>query len=445
LLSVLVFALLISCVQPDQQAGGEPQVPAAYPDSQRIEHVDTYHGTEVADPYRWLEELDSPVTAAWVESENAIADPFLEAIPNREQIRERLTEVWNYERYKLPVKEGGRYFYRRNDGLQDQDVLYVVDSLGEEPRVLIDPNTFSDDRTASLSFFEVSPDGEMIAYGISDSGSDWRHWHVRDVETGEDLDDRLDQTKFTGVSWSRDSSGFYYSRYPLNEEGVADDSQQVSVYFHKLGTPQADDIHVYSITDHATRNPYATVTDDGRYLVLGIFDGYNSNAVYVKKLDDPDAEVIRLLDNWDALYNLLGTDGSTFYFSTTNGAPKYRVIAIDVENHEPENWREVVAEAEEAQEDASLVGQHIVAMYLKDASSLVRIFDLGGEVVREVELPGIGSAAAVSAVPRDSTANSTMPRPSTSSRASPPPARSTATTSPAAREISSARPRSTWT
>ena len=393
LLSVLVFALLISCVQPDQQAGGEPQVPAAYPDSQRIEHVDTYHGTEVADPYRWLEELDSPVTAAWVESENAIADPFLEAIPNREQIRERLTEVWNYERYKLPVKEGGRYFYRRNDGLQDQDVLYVVDSLGEEPRVLIDPNTFSDDRTASLSFFEVSPDGEMIAYGISDSGSDWRHWHVRDVETGEDLDDRLDQTKFTGVSWSRDSSGFYYSRYPLNEEGVADDSQQVSVYFHKLGTPQADDIHVYSITDHATRNPYATVTDDGRYLVLGIFDGYNSNAVYVKKLDDPDAEVIRLLDNWDALYNLLGTDGSTFYFSTTNGAPKYRVIAIDVENHEPENWREVVAEAEEAQEDASLVGQHIVAMYLKDASSLVRIFDLGGEVVREVELPGIGSAA----------------------------------------------------
>ncbi|MGB6640310.1 MAG: prolyl oligopeptidase family serine peptidase [Thermoanaerobaculia bacterium] len=390
---IIAIAALIGCAQPDQRAGGGPQVPTSYPDSQRIDHVDTYHGTEVVDPYRWLEELDSPVTAAWVESENAVADPFLEAIPTLEQIRERLTKVWNYERYKVPVKEGGRYFYRRNDGLQDQDVLYVVDSLEDEPRVLIDPNTFSDDRTASLSFFEVSPDGKLIAYGISDSGSDWRHWHVRNVETGEDLDDRLDQTKFTGVSWARDSSGFYYSRYPLDGEGDADDSQQVSVYFHKLGTPQADDVHVYSITDHETRNPYATVTDDGRYLVHGIFDGYESNGVYVKKLGDPEAEVVRILDEWDALYNLLGNDGSTFYFSTTNEAPKYRVIAIDVENPAPENWREVVAETEEAQEDASLIGEHIVAMYLRDASSLVKVFDLEGQLIREVELPGIGSAS----------------------------------------------------
>ena len=345
----------------------------------------------MVDPYRWLEDLEGAETAQWVADQNAVAQPFLEAIPARDKINDRLTEVWNYERYGIPDKEGGRYFYERNDGLQDQDVLYVLDSLDAEPRVLIDPNTFSDDRTASMSSFVVSPDGSLVAYSISEGGSDWRHWKVRDVESGEDLEDRLDGIKFSGASWSADGKGFYYSRYPENDAGEADDSLQVSVHYHEVGTSQAEDTHVFSITDHETRNPYAEVTHDGNYLILGIFDGYDSNGLYYQELGKPDAPVVRLLDEWDALYDFLGNDGDTFYFSTTHEAPKYRVIAIDLKNPAPENWREVVPEAEETVEHASLAGGHVIVQYLEDAKSSVKIFDLEGRPVRQVELPGIGS------------------------------------------------------
>ena len=395
-LSLFLFALLpllilTGCADPAPDTAQGPSIPVTYPLSERGDHIDTYHGVEVADPYRWLEDLDAGETAQWVEAQNAVAQPFLEAIPARAKINERLTEVWNYERFKLPEKEGGRYFYRRNDGLQDQDVLYVIDSLDGEPRVLIDPNTFSDDRTASMTSFVVSPDGSRIAYSVSEGGSDWRHWKVRDVETGEDLEDRLEGIKFSGASWSADGEGLYYSRYPTDDAGEADDSQQVSVYYHRLGTPQTEDIHVYSISDHETRNPYADVTDDGQYLILGIFDGYDSNGVYYQELGKADAPVVKLLDEWDALYNLLGNEGDTFYFSTTHDAPKYRIVAIDLKNPSPEDWREVVPESEETIESASLTGGHVIVQYLKDAKSLVKVFDLEGQEVREVDLPGIGS------------------------------------------------------
>jgi len=393
-LAALFLVLGLSgCTKSEPEPAQGPSVPVIYPVSERIDHIDTYHGVEVADPYRWLEELDGDETAQWVAAENTVAQPFLEAIPARDQINQRLTEVWNYERFKTPVKEGGRYFFRRNDGLQDQDVLYVTDSLEGEVRVLIDPNTFSDDRTASMTSFVVSPDSKLIAYSISESGSDWRHWQVRDVETGENLEDRLDGIKFSGASWSADGEGFYYSRYPENESGEADDSQQVAVYYHRLGTPQAEDHHVYSITDHATRNPYAEVTDDGRYLILGIFDGFDSNAVYYQKLGKPDAPVVQLLNEWDALYDFMGNKGDVFYFSTTHDAPRYRIVAIDLKNPSPENWQEVVPEAEETIEGASLVGGHIIVQYLKDAQSLVRVFDLEGQTTGTVELPGIGSVS----------------------------------------------------
>jgi prolyl oligopeptidase len=387
-----VLALLAACAGPASQVAERPTAPISYPETQRIDHVDTYFGVEVPDPYRWLEDLDGEETAAWVEAQNAIAQPFLDQLEERRAIQQRLTELWNYERYELPEKEGGRYFYRHNDGLQDQSILYVTSDLAGERRVLIDPNTFSDDRTTSLRQYEVSPDGSLIAYGISEGGSDWRHFRVRDVETGEDREDMLYGIKFSGASWSADSKGFYYSRYPMDEAtGEADDSKQVAVYYHRLGTAQADDEEVFAITDHDTRNPYATVTDDGEYLVLRISDGYNTNGYYYRKLGAGSSSVVRLLDAWDGLYSFLGNEGDTFYFKTNVDAPLGKVVAIDLDTPKPESWRLVIPEAEETLEEVGLVGGHVIASYLKDATSLVKVYDMDGTFRRNVELPGLGT------------------------------------------------------
>jgi prolyl oligopeptidase len=390
LAATLILTACTRQIESPRSAAG-PELPLTYPETRRMNHSDTYHSVKVADPYRWLEDLEGQETAGWVAAQNAVAEPFLEQIPQREEISRRLTELWNYERYHVPAKEGGRIFYRRNDGLQDQDVLYVAESLEAEARVLIDPNIFSEDRTSSLGTFEVSTDGKLIAYSVSEGGSDWRTWKIRDVDTGRDREEVLDAIKFTGASWSPDNRGFYYSRYPRDESGKGDGSKQTSIYYHRVGTPQAEDVHIYSITDHPTRNPQGTVTDDGRYLVIDVFDGYDSNGIYYKQLDRIDAEVVRLLDEWDALYDFLGNQGGVFYFSTNNGAPRSRVIAIDLESPAPAGWREVVSEAEETLDAASLVGGHIVARYLKDAFSLVKVFATDGTFVREVELPGIGT------------------------------------------------------
>ncbi len=365
--------------------------PLAYPETRRVDVVDDYHGTKVADPYRWLEDLDGEETAAWVKAQNDVAKPFLERIPARESLKARLTELWNYERYGTPFEEGGRYFFFRNDGLQNQSVLYVADALDSEPRVLIDPNTFSEDGTISLSSVEVSRDGRLVAYSVSDGGTDWRIWRVRNVDTGQDLSDELRGIKFSGVSWAQNGSGFYYSRYPQRADGTYDDSKQVKVYFHRLGTPQSDDELIFEITDHPTRNPGAFLTEDGRYLIIGVFDGYDSNAYYYKDLRRENAPVVRLLDAWDALYTFIGNDGSTFYFSTTKDAPLGRVIAIDTNRPEPEHWRTLIPEAAETLEGVSYVGGKFHAQYLKDAQSLVRVYTPAGEHVRDVALPGIGS------------------------------------------------------
>ena len=362
-----------------------------YPETKRQTHTDTYHGVEVADPYRWLEDLDSAETKTWVETQNALANPYLEAIPAREKIKQRLTELWNYERYGTPFKEGGKYFYSRNDGLQDQSVLYVADAIDAEARVLIDPNTFSEDATISLGNYSVSPNGRHIAYSMSDGGSDWKDWKVRDIATGEDLPDHITFTKFTGASWSKDGAGFYYSRYPQAEDGNGDDSQSVAIYYHRLGDQQNDDLFIYDITDHPRRDPDGTVTEDGRYLVISAGEGYNENGVYYIDLQNPDTEIVRLLDAWDALYFFLGNDGPVFYFQTNLEAPLSRVIAIDTSQPQSEHWREIIPATEQALQSTSLVGGHFIARYLKDAHAHVVIHDKQGNIVREVALPGLGS------------------------------------------------------
>jgi prolyl oligopeptidase len=382
-LSLLAIMTLSSC----QEAG--PPVPTEYPDASRGTHIDQYFDASVADPYRWMEEVESPEVATWVEAQNALAAPFLEAIPGHGGIKDRLTELWNYERFGTPYKEGGLYFYSRNDGLQDQDVVYVAEGLESEPRILLDPNTFSEDATIALAGMSVSPGGRYVAYATSDGGTDWNNWHVRDIASGDDLEDMVSYTKFTGASWLPNEAGFFYSRHPLGPDGQGDGQAQVQVYFHSVGTSQDADELVYTVEDSESRNPFGTVTEDGRYLIIDLFEGYNSNAVYFRDLGAPGAGVVRLLDEWDALYTFLGNDGPRFFFHTNKDASRNRVISIDV--RDPDQIVEVIPEAEETLESASYVGGYFVAQYLKDASSLVRVFDGDGGVVRNVDLPGIGS------------------------------------------------------
>ncbi len=386
LLLSMIPMILSAC----QEAG--PPMPEAYPPAARPDHTDDYFGTAVADFYRWMEDLDAPEVAAWVEAQNAIAEPFLAAIPGHGEIEARLTEVWNYERFGIPFKEGGRYFFSRNDGLQDQDVVYVAESLDGEPRVFIDPNTFSEDATVALAGLSVSPDGRYAAYATSDGGTDWNSWHVREVETGQDLADEVAFTKFTSASWLPNGSGFFYSRYPVGPDGQGDGQAQVAIWFHRVGTSQDADELVYEVEDSESQNPYGTVTEDGRYLIIDLFEGYNSNAVYYRDLGAPGDGVVRLLDRWDGLYTFMGNDGPVFFFHTNNDAPRYRVVAIDIRRPDPEHWTVIIPEAEETLGSAFFVGGHFVGQYLKDARSLVRIFDRTGAWLRDVELPGIGTA-----------------------------------------------------
>ncbi|MGH8287255.1 MAG: prolyl oligopeptidase family serine peptidase, partial [Steroidobacteraceae bacterium] len=368
-----------------------------YPDTRRVEIVDVYHGTKVADPYRWLEAIESPETRRWVETQNALAQPWLESIPHRQWIKQRLTQLWNYERYgnpkkTVPLKAGGRYFYLRNDGAQNQSVLYVAEALAGEGRALVDPNAMRSDATDAIDDFEPSPRGDLVAYGVSDGGSDWQIWKFRRVRDGVDLPDTIVHTKFWGLSWARDGSGVYYSRYPARADGRGDDAGQPAIHFHRLGDPQAKDRLVYKVTDHPTRVPRGKVTDDGRYLIITLYDGAFRNGVNVLDLRRSDAAAATLFGAWDAFYDFMGSRGDELYFQTTNDAPLGRVIAVDARRPQPANWRTVVPQSDVALDDAQYIGSRIIARYVKDAHSLVRVFARDGKPVGEVPLPGLGQA-----------------------------------------------------
>ncbi len=374
------------------------EISDSYPPAPRIDHTDNYFGESVADPYRWMEDLGHPDVQSWVAAQNALSEPYLEAIGARPSIVARLTELWDYERYGTPQVEGGTYFFTHNDGLQDQDVLYVAESLEAEPRVLVDPNGFSEDGTVSLAGYSISPDGSHLAYAQSDGGTDWRTWRIRDVRTGSDLDDEIAFTKFTSVAWAPDGSGFYYSRYPQGENGEGDGQSSVSIYFHTLDSPQMSDVLVYGIPDYPTRNPYPTVTHDGGYLVVRVSDGFSANALYYRRLDGEGA-VVPLLDDWDALYNFVGNDGPVFYIHTNKDAPRWRIVAVDI--RDPGRMVDVVPESDHALDQVSLTGGRFVAEYLQDARSAVRVFYVNGNLEREIELPGLGSVSGFAGDPDD--------------------------------------------
>ena len=393
IVAILVVGASVSVVAQNHNAANSK---FDYPEVKTVEHFDDYFGTKVADPYRWMEDLNSPEVKQWVQEENKVTFGYLETIPQRQAIKRRLEEVWNYERYNAPVKHGGRYFYTKNDGLQNQSVLYVLDSLDGSPRVLLDPNTLSQDGTVALGPHAITDDGKLLAYAIQTAGSDWEEWKVRDVATGQDLPDHIQWSKFSNASWTHDGSGFYYSAYDAPKEGTALSGANYyqKLYFHKLGTPQSQDALVYESKENKDWGFGGQVTDDGRYLIIYVTQGTDPrNRVYFKDLTQPGAPVVKLLDNFDAEYSFLDNDGPVFWFRTDNDAPFYRVIAIDTAHPEKANWKTIIPQTKDALEGVSVINNQFVAAYLHDAHSLVKIFDIHGKPLRELPLPGVGTVS----------------------------------------------------
>jgi prolyl oligopeptidase len=369
-------------------------LPLVYPKAKTVDQIDDYHGVKVADPYRWLEDTDSADTHDWVEAENKLTFSYLDQIPFRAAVRERLTKLWNYERFTVPAQQGGRYFYSHNNGLQNQDVLLVAESLNAEPRVLLDPNTLSSDGTVALSGTSITDDGKLMAYGTAVSGSDWQEWHVRDVDTGKDLPDLIKWVKFSGASWTKDGKGFFYSRYdePKAESALRDANYFQKLYYHLLGTTQADDKLIYERPDNKELGFGGGVSDDGHYLVIFVWQGTSQkNRLYYKDLTQPDAPVIKLLDDFDAQYSFIDNDGPIFWIQTDLDTPRGRVIAIDTRHPERGNWKTVVPQTTDTLQSATVVANLFMLSYLKDARAEVRIHDLNGKFLRNVDLPGIGT------------------------------------------------------
>jgi prolyl oligopeptidase len=437
-------------------------LPSSYPATQRQDVADTLHGTVVPDPYRWLEDDNASQTKEWIEAQNRVTFAFLESVPQRKAIQDRLTKLWNYERFGTPFKEGGRYFWSRNDGLQPQSVIFTADSLTAEPRVLMDPNTLSKDGTVALSGSSVSKDGKFWAYGVTDAGSDWNTWRVRSIADGKDLSDELKWVKFSGASWTKDGTGFFYNRYDEPKQGgtLTQVNRFPKVFFHKVGTPQSEDILVYERPDQPEWGFGAGVTDDGQYLVLNVSKGTDrknrfffrdlgklgiahkptetderlrkferdQGVLMAKALDDKTVTAearqkivegfdlamkarsemvaraggsahgfVELLNDFDASYDFVDNDGPVFWFLTDLDAPRGRLIAIDTRNPARDQWKTVIPQDEQATlTSVSVVGENLIANYLKDAASEVRVYDLTGKLVRKVDLPGIGTASGFS-------------------------------------------------
>ncbi|VTT97454.1 prolyl endopeptidase : Prolyl oligopeptidase OS=Planctomyces brasiliensis (strain ATCC 49424 / DSM 5305 / JCM 21570 / NBRC 103401 / IFAM 1448) GN=Plabr_0450 PE=4 SV=1: Peptidase_S9_N: Peptidase_S9 [Gemmataceae bacterium] len=373
-----------------------------YPDTKKGDQTDEYHGTRVADPYRWLEDdvRTSKDVAAWVEAENKVTNAFLETIPEREAIKKRITELWNYEKISAPFKVGGRYFFFKNDGLQNQSAMFVQDSLDAEPKLLLDPNTWSKDGTVALAGMALTDDAKFLAYGTADAGSDWNTWKVFDVAAGKTVADELKWVKFSGASWTLDGKGFYYSRFPEPKKDAAFQSlnENQALYFHKLGTPQSEDKLVYERPDNPKWTVGGSVTEDGKFLIISVGDGTTSRKARVayQDLTDPKSKPVDLVANHENKFNFLGNDGGVFYFQTDYKAPKYQIVAIDTAKPEPKDWKTIVPEANEVLDSTDLVGNRFICSYLKDAKTAVKVYEVDGKFVRDVALPGIGTASGFS-------------------------------------------------
>jgi prolyl oligopeptidase len=380
-------------------------IPVTYPDVKKDETVDDYHGTAIQDPYRWLENDNSKETAEWVTNQNKVTFDYLDQIPYRETIKNRLKEVWNFERFGTPFKEGGKYYYFKNDGLQNQAVLYEQETLNGVSKVALDPNNFSADGTTSLGSLSFNKIGNLLAYQISEGGSDWRTIHVKDLKTGETLKDKVNWVKFSGISWFKD--GFFYSRYPEPEDGkeLSAKNEFHQVFYHKIGTDQSDDVLTYSDRANPLQNVYATTTQDERYLILSLVQSTSGNALYFKDLNKDDIEFIPIWQSFDNDFSVADNDENKLLVMTNYQAPNNRIISIDTENPAEKNWKVIIEESkDDALQGIEIIGGKIIATYIHNASSKVQFHNLEGKYESDLKLPGIGTVGGFSGKKEDSQA-----------------------------------------
>jgi prolyl oligopeptidase len=382
---LVLFAMVFLAIQCKQDR------PLQYPETRMDDLVDNYFGVDVADPFRWLEDDNSEETKAWVEAQNEVTFGYLGKIPYRKKINERLTSLWNYERYSTPWWEGNSYFYFKNDGTQNQSVLYVRTGLDGEPRVFLDPNKMSDEGIISLSRMSVSNDGKYMAYSISKGGSDWNEIFVKEIETGEELQDHIKWVKFSGISWQAD--GFYYSRYdePAPGEELSGANEFHKVYYHRLGTSQDEDELIYYNPDHPRRNYGVGTTDDERFVILSESQSTSGNSIYVMDNTKPGSDFKKIIDGFDYTNSVIDHIEGRLLVITNHSAPRYRVVSIDPDNPAPTNWREIIPENEHVLRGISLIGGKIISSYLQDAHSRAYIHSLDGAREDEINLPAPGS------------------------------------------------------
>ncbi len=375
----------------------------SYPGTQKGDVFEDYFGTKVPDPYRWMEDLDSKPVADWIAAENKVTFDYLSKLPLREHFKQRITELWNYPKSSIPVREGGRYFYSKNSGLQRQAPVYMRPSLTEPATLVLDPNVVSPDGTLSLAQWSPSRDGRLLAYGLSEGGADWRTLHVRDIDSGKDLADEVRWMRFSGISWTNDGKGFFYSRYPEPPKGKALEAalSGQAIYYHRIGAPQSQDRLIYERKDLPTWFVDGSVTEDGRYLLITIQKGSdNNNRLYYADLGDPmrpnlAAPIKPVIEDDDAEFSAFGNAGPVLYLRTDRAAPNRKVIAVNVTRPPQSNWKTVVPEGRQAIESVSLIGGRIVAQYLVDVQSRVSLFGLDGSAQDDIALPGTGTVAGI--------------------------------------------------
>lgn len=359
--------------------------------------MEDYHGAMIADPFRWLEDDHAAETMEWVDRQNEVTFGFLEQIPYRENIRTRLEQLWDYEKYSSPFKEGNYYYYFKNDGLQNQSVLYRSTSIEDDGEVFLDPNTFSEDGTTSLAGMSFNKEGNLLAYMISEGGSDWRTLYIKDVESGELLEDKLDWIKFSGISWA--GNGFFYSRYPTPEGGskLSKMNENHTLCYHTVGSSQLDDIIIHRDMKHPQRNVYGSVTEDESILLISTSESTSGNAFSIVDLSKGiQSSPISVISEYHFDYSLVEKEGDILYILTNDNAPRYRMIGLNVKSPAKDNWVDIIPESENALRGASVMGGKIFTSYLKDANSMISVFDLHGNHLENLQLPGLGTVSGIS-------------------------------------------------
>ena len=390
------MCLLYCSCNTEKSAINNPTITVNYPSTtKQLDTIENYHGTDISDPYRWLEDDNSDETIAWVTEQNKVTSGYLSQIPFREDISKRLEKLWNYEKYSSPFKEGGKYYYFKNDGLQNQSVLYSSGDIKSEGNVALDPNKFSDDGTASLGAISFDNSGKYLAYAVSEGGSDWRTAYIKDMNTGNLLDDKVEWIKFSGLSWYKD--GFFYSKYPTPKDGdeLSAKNEYHKVYYHKLNTLQSEDLLIFESPDAPQRNAYAGTTDDEKYLIISTSESTSGNGMHIVDLDKSMTTVIPVVTTFDNDYSLIDNDGSNLLVLTNEEASKKKIISIDANDPSKSNWKTIVAESDDALRSASIVGGKMFCSYMHNASSLIKVYQPNGKYISDLALPGIGSCGGV--------------------------------------------------